>query len=187
MATQMLPLLTVADLDALPEDDNKYELISGDLYVSRAPHIHHQLAISNIVIAIGSYLTTNPIGKIAPGPGVIFSEYDAVIPDLIYISNERFAKIVSPEGKLMAAPDLAIEILSMGSENVRRDRVLKRRLYGEYGVNEYWIVDSFTLSVEVYRLQEDGLTLIERLRVGETISTPLLSNFSLNVADIFQF
>ena len=75
----------------------------------------------------------------------------------------------------------------MVSENVLRDRVLKRRLYGEYGVNEYWIVDSFTLSVEVYRLQDDGLMLIERLRVGETINTPLLSNFSLNVADVFQF
>ena len=87
----------------------------------------------------------------------------------------------------MAAPDLAIEILSMGSENVRRDRVLKRRLYGEYGVNEYWIVDSFTLSVEVYRLQDNGLTLIERLRVGDAVTTPLLPDFSLNVADIFQF
>jgi Uma2 family endonuclease len=187
MATQMLPLLTVADLDALPEDDNKYELIAGDLYMSRAPHIHHQLVVTNITGAFFMYLLDNPVGKIVAGPGVIFSEYDAVIPDLIYISNERFAKVVSPEGKLMAAPDLAIEILSMGSENVRRDRVLKRRLYGEYGVSEYWIVDSFTLSVEIYRLQDDGLSLIEKLRVGDAINTPLLPNFSMKVSDIFQF
>ena len=187
MSTTVLPLLTVADLDALPEDDRKYELIGGELYVSRAPHIHHQLVVSNITGTFFVYLSKFPLGKIAPGPGVIFTEHDAVIPDLVFLSNERYKQVVSPEGKLMAAPDLAIEILSLGADNIRRDRVVKRRLYGEHGVPEYWIVDLFTLSVEIYRLQENGLALVETLKVGDTVTSPLLPGFALKVADIFQF
>lgn len=187
MPTTVLPLLTVADLDALPEDDKKYELIGGELYVSRAPHIHHQLVVSNITGTFFVYLSQFPVGKIAPGPGVIFTEHDAVIPDLVFLSNDRYKQVVSPEGKLTAAPELAIEILSLGADNIRRDRVVKRRLYGEHSVQEYWIVDLFTLSVEVYRLQENGLALVETLKVGETVTSPLLPSFALKVADIFQF
>jgi Uma2 family endonuclease len=187
MSTTVLPLLTVSDLGALPEDGQKYELISGGLYVSRAPHIHHQLAISNITIAFGAYFSKNPIGKIAPGPGVIFTEYDAVIPDLVFLTNASYERVISPEGKLTAAPELAIEILSAGTDNVRRDRVVKRRLYGEHGVQEYWIVDMLTLSVEVYRLQGSNLELIETRKVGDAVTSPLLPDFKLQVADIFQF
>ncbi|MBV9209591.1 MAG: Uma2 family endonuclease [Acidobacteria bacterium] len=187
MSTTVLPLLTVSDLGALPEDGQKYELINGGLYVSRAPHIHHQLAISNILFAFWTYLKTDSIGKIVPGPGVIFTEYDAVIPDLVFLTNESYRQIISPEGKLTAAPELAIEILSLGADNVRRDRVVKRKLYGEHGVKEYWIVDLLTLSVEVYRLQGSSLELIETQKVGDEVTSPLLPDFALKVADIFQF
>ena len=187
MSVTVLPLLTVSDLGALPEDGQKYELIGGGLYVSHAPHIQHQLAISNITVAFGSYLKTNPIGRIIPGPGIIFTEYDAVIPDIIFVTNATLKQIVSPEGKLTAATELAIEILSAGADNVRRDRVVKRKLYGEHGVKEYWIVDVLTLSVEVYRLQERGLELIETRKVGDAVTSPLLPDFKLQVADIFQF
>lgn len=187
MSVTVLPLLTVSDLGALPEDGQKYELIGGSLYVSRAPHIQHQLAISNITGRFYAYLSENFIGRIVPGPGVIFTEYDAVIPDLVFLSNESYGRIISPEGKLKAAPELAIEILSAGADNVRRDRVVKRKLYGEHGVKEYWIVDVLTLSVEVYRLQGSGLELIETRKVGDAVTSPLLPNFKLQVADIFQF
>ncbi len=187
MSTTVLPLLTVSDLGALPEDSQKYELISGGLYVSRAPHIHHQLIVSNITGRLFAYLSEFPIGKIAPGPGVIFTEYDAVIPDLVFLTNESYKQIISPEGKLTSAPELAIEILSAGVDNVRRDRVVKRRLYGEHHVQEYWIVDVLTLSVEIYRLKGDSLDLIETQKVGDDITSPMLPGFALKVADIFQF
>ncbi len=82
MATHIEPLLTVADLKALPEDDNRYELIAGDLYVSRAPHIVHQFAISNLLYAMMDYLRVNPIGRVIPEPGIILSDYDSVRPDI---------------------------------------------------------------------------------------------------------
>lgn len=185
MTTHIQPLLTIADLDSLPEDGNRYELIDGDLYVSRAPHINHQFAISRLLYAIMDYLNRNPIGKVIPEPGVIFSDYDAVIPDVVYVSNERFGKIVA-SGKFTAAPDLVIEILSPGSENERRDRNIKRRLYSVRGVREYWIVDVHASAVEVYRPHEANLNLVATLGGDDELTTPLLPNFSCKVARVFE-
>ncbi len=185
MAAHIQPLLTIADLDSLPEDGKRYELIDGDLLVSRAPHVNHQFAISKLLQALMNYLDLNPIGKVIPEPGVIFSDYDAVIPDVAYVSNERFGKIVA-SGKFTAAPDLVIEILSPGSENERRDRNVKRRLYSVRGVREYWIVDVQTSAVEIYRPHESNLNLIATLGGDDEITTPLLPGFSCKVARVFE-
>ncbi|HEY5402319.1 MAG TPA: hypothetical protein VIK24_05595, partial [Pyrinomonadaceae bacterium] len=76
-------LITVADLANYPDDDgNRYELIEGELFVSTAPGIPHQLVLHNLQIELAKYLTENPIGKLVPGAGAVFSNFDAVIPDL---------------------------------------------------------------------------------------------------------
>src|SRR5207237_6347194 len=88
MAARIEPLLTVADLDACPDDNNRYELIGGELFVSRAPGIPHQRVLNNLQLAFGDYLREQPIGIVVPGAGAVFSDYDAVIPDLAFVSNE---------------------------------------------------------------------------------------------------
>src|SRR5271170_5409486 len=87
--------LTNADLEAMPDDGNRYEVIDGELYVSSAPSFIHQTILTNIVIAFGDYLRKHPIGRIAPGVGVIFDDYDGVIPDLIFVTNERLRKTLA--------------------------------------------------------------------------------------------
>ena len=124
------PLLTVADLDAFPDDDgNRYELIEGELFVSRAPGIPHQRVLQNLQLEFGLYLKANPIGILVPGAGAIFSDYDAVIPDLAFVRNERWDEVVTGE-KFTGALDLVIEILSPGTQNRQRDLSAKRYLYG---------------------------------------------------------
>src|SRR5712672_2004031 len=152
MAARIEPLLTVADLDACPDDNNRYELIEGELFVSRAPGIPHQRVLSNLQLALGIYLKDNPIGLLVPGAGAIFSDHDAVIPDLVFVLNERWNQVVTGE-KFSGAPDLVIEIISAGAENRRRDLLVKRQLYGKHGVSEYWIVDQENRLLEVYRLR----------------------------------
>lgn len=182
---------TVDDLDLMPDDGRKYELIEGELFVSRAAHWNHQLLISNLIVAFGIYLKSNPIGKIVPEPGVIFSDEDAVIPDIVFSTFETIEEklIVKGkfEGKFNAAPDLAIEILSFGKRDIERDQVYKRKIYGKYGVNEYWIVDSRTDSIEVYRLQKEELKLMKRCRIDEEITSPLLPDFKLPPTEVFRF
>lgn len=185
MAARIEPLLTVADLDACPEDNNRYELIGGELFVSRAPGIPHQRVVLNLEIILNDYLREHPIGILVPGAGAIFSDYDAVSPDLAFVRNERWDQVVTGE-KFTGALDLVIEVTSPGAENRRRDLMVKRQLYGKYGVAEYWVIDSDNHQVEVYRLQDQRLENLETLSNSDELTTPLLPGFTLAVNQIFK-
>ena len=180
------PLLTVAYLETLPDDNNRYELIAGELFVSCAPGLPHQLALQRLQVAIVKYLETNPIGIVAPGAGAVFSDYDAVIPDLAFVLNERWEKIVAND-RFIAAPNLVIEVVSPGKENRNRDFKAKRGLYAKYGVEEYWIVDRDNRSVTIFRLQDESLEETGTLHDGDQLTSTLLPGFSLNVGSLFVF
>lgn len=184
MSAEIRPLLTVADLDLMPDDGNRYEVIEGELLVSRAPGLAHQRVSRNLLITISRYLEQHPVGEVLATPGVMFSELSGVIPDLIFISNERRLEIASGE-RVLGAPELVVEIVSPGAENARRDRVAKRQLYGRYGVEEYWVVDPEQRVVEIYRTQDGSLELAGSFTNEELITSPLLPDFACAAAAIF--
>lgn len=187
MASNIKHLMTVADLEALPYDETKrYELIEGELFVSCAPGLPHQLVLSNLLGEFTVYLKQNPIGLIVTGPGAVFSDYDSVIPDLVFVSNERWDSIVGNH-RFIAAPDLVIEIVSPGSENRSRDLKVKRRLYAKYGVQEYWIVDSEKRTVLVFRLKGNVLEEVSSLRSSDQISSPIFPGLVLKLNEVFKF
>ncbi|HZE71253.1 MAG TPA: hypothetical protein VE135_17210 [Pyrinomonadaceae bacterium] len=76
MASEIEHFITVTELETLPDDGNRYELIEGELFVSRAPGIPHQLVLQNLQIELANYLRRNPIGKLVPGAGAVFSNFD---------------------------------------------------------------------------------------------------------------
>jgi len=185
MASTIEPLLTIADLDVYPDDDgNRYELIGGELFVSRAPGIPHQRVLNNLQVEFSLYLRANPIGILVPGAGHILSDYDAVIPDLAFVRHERWEKVVTGE-KFTGAVDLVIEVLSPGRANRQRDLEAKRKLYAKYGVLEYWIIDTENQSVLVYRLLESTLEETADLSGDEMLTSTLLPDFRLRVSSVF--
>ncbi|HWX41197.1 MAG TPA: Uma2 family endonuclease [Blastocatellia bacterium] len=181
MAAKIEPILTIADLDAMPEDGNRYELIEGELFVSCAPNLKHQGILRDLIGLFLSYLDRYPIGQIYPGPGVIFSDFSGVIPDLVFVSNERLNEIAGGD-KIKGAPELIIEILSPGAENERRDRHVKRQLYKKYGVKEYWVVNVQRREIEVYRTAR--LRLVATLGIKDELTSPLLPGFRCPVKAI---
>jgi Uma2 family endonuclease len=185
MAAKIEPLLTVADLDACPDDNNRYELIEGELFVSRAPGIPHQRVLLNLEVELGLYLRGNPIGILVPGAGAVFSDYDAVIPDLVFVRNERWDEVVAND-RFVAAPDLVIEIVSQGKENRERDVSVKRQLYGKYGRQEYWIVDPKNSCLLIFRLVGQTLEEIAALTSHHELTSQILPGFSLKVGTIFN-
>ena len=185
MAAKIEPILTIEDLDACPDDGNRYELIGGELFVSPAPRIPHQLAVQNIQKAFLGYLQ-NSVGTIVPGAGAVFSEYDAVIPDLVFVRHERWGEVVS-DGKFVGGPDIVIEVLSPGPENRRRDLSIKRQLYGKYGVEEYWVVDSENCAVQIFQLRQGTLETVATLMDDDEIISPILPGFALKVSAVFKF
>ncbi len=102
------------------------------------------------------------------------------------MSNECLASGVDDAGHLTVAPELMIEVLSAGERNEQRDKKAKFKLYSLRGVREYWIVSWQQKTVEVYRRQETRLQLVATLLLEDTLTSPLLPEFELPVARIFQ-
>ncbi|BAC90288.1 Uma2 family endonuclease [Gloeobacter violaceus] len=176
---------TAADLDLLPDDGSRYEIVAGELLVSRAPHWGHQKACVRLCAALDAWSTATELGEASIAPGVLFGESDNVIPDVVWVSRGRLEVILDAAGHLTAAPELVVEVLSPGADNERRDRDLKLRLYSARGVREYWLVDWRAQQVEVYRREQASLALAATLLAGDTLTSPLLPGFAYPVAGIF--
>ena len=185
MSTQIEPIVTVADLEAMPDDGNRYEIIEGELFLSKAPGVPHQRVSGEVFDSFRSYLRKHPIGEVLATPGLILSGTDAVIPDLVFIVNERVSEVITGD-RLTAAPDLVVEILSPGPDNLRRDRVAKRQLYGRFGVKEYWILDPERRIIEVYVLRGRVLELATTLGEHDELRSPVLPGFSCRVQSFFK-
>ncbi len=184
MSAKVEPILTIDDLDALPDDDNRYELFGGELFVSRAPSLSHQRVLGNLHAILRVYLDQNPIGEVLLTPGVIFDQFNSAIPDAVFSSHQHINEIVSGE-RIVKAPELVIEIVSPGKENARRDREVKRQVYGKHGVKEYWVADPLNRSLEVYRLKRHNLALAETLLDEDNLTSAVLPGFKCQVRQIF--
>jgi Uma2 family endonuclease len=172
----------------MPDDGGwkRYEIIDGDLYVSRAPHIRHQVAGGNIHVELTIWSRQTQLGQAFQTPSVIFTPNDAVIPDVVWVSRDRLANGIDAAGHLIVAPELIVEILSPGDLNEQRDKEFKLKLYSLHGVQEYWIVSWQRQTLEIYRRSEAQLQLVGTLLVGDTLTSPLLPGFSTPIAQIFQ-
>ena len=176
---------TSADLDLLPESSNRYEIIDGELFVTRAPHWGHQKATGNITAELRNWSVATGLGEAVQAPGLIFSDADNVIPDLVWISQERLASGLDTSGHLIVSPELVVEVLSSGTENERRDREVKLKLYSTRGVQEYWIINWRSPQVEVYRREKATLTLVCTLFPGDELVSPLLPGFVCAIDRLF--
>ena len=126
------------------------------------------------------------IGHAVFAPGLVFSQYEDVAPDVVWISNERLAGGLDENGHLRIAPELIVEVLTPGEEDERRDRIVKLDLYSRRGITEYWILNWQERWIEVYRQGNARLRLVNRLVESDTLESPLLPGFSCSVAALFE-
>ncbi len=177
---------TYEDFLLFPDDGRRHELIDGEHIMSPSPITKHQRILVNLTIVIGSFLRQHrKMGKMFVAPmDVVLSDFDVVEPDLLFIASEH-ASIIT-EKHIMGVPDLVVEILSASSR--KTDEVIKRRLYEQYGVKEYWIIDPELETVKVYRMQSAGFVRIAELsmEVGGTLTTPLIPEFIIPLSEIFE-
>jgi Uma2 family endonuclease len=178
--------LTYDDFLLFPDDGMRHELIDGEHYVTASPNTKHQRVSGNLYWLIRSYLEEHRIGRLFYAPfDVLFSRFDVVEPDLLYMSNARAAEILTAQ-HVKGSPQLVIEI---GSPSTRgRDETIKRRLYERSAVDEYWVVDPDVDLVRVYRRTGDRFARPTELSLeaGDVLTTPLLPGIELKLADIFR-
>jgi len=178
--------LTYDDFLLFPDDGKRHELIDGEHYLTPSPSLKHQKVSGDLYLLIRTWLEQHPIGQIYYAPfDVVFSRFDVVEPDLLYMSNERAAEVLT-KANVQGAPELMIEIGSPGTR--QRDETIKRRLYERSGVSEYWVVDPEIDVIRVYRRGAEGFVRPHEMRAeaGDTLTTPLLPGLSLPLSRIFR-
>ena len=129
---------TANDLEDLPDDGQRYEVIDGELFVTPSQSLPHQRAVWELARLLGDYVRNEHAGDLIIAPAdVRFSNNRIVQPDMFVIPlvEGRRAKRFEDVGRLL----LAVEVLS--ASTARADRVDKRVLFRDEGVAEYWIVD----------------------------------------------
>jgi Uma2 family endonuclease len=124
-------LFTVDDLDRMPDDGRRYELVDGVLIVSPAPRLPHQEVLGELYVQLRQAC---PRGLAAVlGPGVRMSDDTELIPDLVVIYREQLTarRITQP-------PLLAVEIQSPSTALF--DLNTKKAVYERFSIESYWVV-----------------------------------------------
>ncbi|MEH2351252.1 MAG: Uma2 family endonuclease [Nostoc sp.] len=177
---------TTQDVELLPENEGtRYEIVDGELFMTRAPHFKHQQTCGKIFGQLNIWSEFTGLGEAVINPGILFSESDNVIPDVVWATKETLALTLDEAGHLTGAPDLVVEVLSASNEDLRRDKEAKLKLYSSRGVKEYWIADWRSRKLEVYRREQSQLNLVATLFSNDNIISPLLPGFSCTVNQFF--
>lgn len=148
---------TVEEVQAFPDDGNRYELIDGELLVSPSPSWTHQKGVLELAVRLRDYVKAYPVADIVIAPAdVVYDSRTVVEPDVFAVPlvGGRRPRTWAEAGRLL----LAVEVLSPGT--ARADRTLKRRLYQRHDVPEYWIVDIDGRLVERWRPDDDRPELL---------------------------
>ncbi len=173
--------LTYEDYRNTPEDE-RYELLDGELVMTAAPNIVHQRVSGRLEWHLRAFVEERGLGEIFDAPtDVVLSDTDVVQPDLLFVSRER-ADIVTADN-VQGAPDLVVEVLS--PTTARRDWRVKLDLYSKHGVREYWLVDPQTEIVWVLLPDGGSLEVAAIYGEGDTLTSPTLEGFSLGLDEIF--
>lgn len=175
------PGLTYADYAKLPGDE-RHELIDGELTPMTSPKEIHQ----KLLLLLGSrllwFVLERRLGAVYAAPfDVVLSDANVVQPDLIFVSNER-SHIIT-EDNVRGAPDLVVEILSPSTADY--DRTVKRDIYARHGVSECWLIDPSARTATVLTLGADGYDTHAVHGEGDTLTSPTLAGFSLNLGELF--
>ena len=172
---------TYEDYCNAPED-KRYELHDGDLILVPSPKERHQTTTLDLAAEIRHFARRTGIGRAFIAPfDVVLSDTDVVQPDVMFVSNQRL-DIITPDN-IRGAPDLVIEVLSPSTAH--RDRTFKRALYARHGVSEFWLVDTDAHTIEVLLLGPNGYDVAAAYGAGQSLTSPTLADFSLNIDDLF--
>ncbi|MDN5798338.1 MAG: Uma2 family endonuclease [Intrasporangium sp.] len=139
--------LVRADLEAMPDDGHRYELIDGVLIVTPAPALEHQRVVGRLHLLLSA--------ATAPGIEVILAPFAVALaddtelqPDLIVARTADF----TPR-ELPGPPLLAIEVLSPSTRRI--DLTLKRDRLEAAGCPAYWCVDPVAMALTAWELEDE--------------------------------
>jgi Uma2 family endonuclease len=166
-------LFTVDELDRMPDDGRRYELLDGVLIVSPRPRVLHQEVAFQLAVKLQEVCPAHL--RVIPEPAVQLTRITEFDPDIVVIRREllREAKVTEP-------PLLIVEVRSPGTALIDLNR--KKSAYEQFGVPSYWIVDPDLDRPELtaFELGADG-RYGEVGRVHGTTPFPALRPFAVDI------
>ncbi len=154
-------LFTVDDLEAMPDDGNRYELFDGSLHVSPAPGARHQKIVAKLVVALDS--ACPPELHVLPAPFAVRpSPTTELQPDILVAREEDLTEKLLP-----VAPVLAVEVLSPST--VLNDLNNKKAVYERMGVPSYWVVDPQQPGITVFELVDGKYDQVAEVKDGDVL------------------
>jgi len=163
------------------EDDQRYEIIGGHLFMAPAPDTWHQDWLGDLYSLLRSFVKMNKLGRLFFAPvDVVLDQENTVQPDLVFVSSKNVGMIQARA--IFGTPDLVVEVVSPTSD--RRDRSQKKELYARFGVKEYWIGNAAKRSLEIFILMEGRYELHGAAEQKGKLSSLVLTGLKFDVADI---
>lgn len=175
------PLGAEAIFDTPEGDGNRYEIISGELFVTASPSLRHVKVIERLGKWLDAILEARGLGEVYINPvDVRLTPFDVVVPDLFVLTAERAH--LFDERWVTGPPDLIIEALSPSTRG--RDLHAKFQLYARTGVREYWVVDADHETVQAYALTANGSYELIPVPDGRVVSR-VIPGLDFAMTDLF--
>lgn len=171
---------TYADLAAMPDDGNRYEIIGGELIVAPAPTTNHQRVVNRLSTLLTFHVWERDLGEVFTAPlDVVLSPYNTIQPDILFIAGDR--SHITDGRTIAGAPDLVIEVLSGRTRGV--DLVRKKAMYATAGVREHWIADPVSRTLTLFALVNGEYEPMAQ--ADGTARSVTVSGFEIAAADVF--
>ena len=181
-SSSVMDRISTAEYFAGPVTTARQSLIDGVHVREPSPQYGHQAAVTRLTVLLDHVARDGSKGLVCVSPlDVVLDAGRAIVlqPDVLFVSAARRHSV---SDRVHGAPDLAVEVLSTRTE--RRDRLVKLRLYGKYGVRECWLVDTHRRSVECVTFE--GRLRRRTFRGGEAIESATLGPLPFSAADVFD-
>ncbi len=170
------------------DDEQRVELYDGEIDEMGSPKVWHQELLFRMAVLLELWAREHDGGKVLMSPVDLYiSEQQFLVPDLCFYSRARVEneRIEREDGQcLVAPPDLVVEIVSPSS--ARNDRVRKTRLYAEFGVKHYWIIEPERQTLETLELKDARYFLGATLTEEDTLESSLFPGLQISLAALFQ-
>lgn len=127
------PMLTVEDMEKMPDDEFRYELDDGVLIVSPPPSRLHQLAVTRLAVVLSAACPTGLV--VLAGVGVNISKFQHRVADVAVVRADSFESVFQE-----TPPELVVEVASPRTRLYERNR--KMDVYQGFGIPVYWIVEA---------------------------------------------
>lgn len=173
--------LTGEQFDALSYDEGRqWELLNGELIPVSSPTLRHQKIVYRILAALNRYLESTNARDLAT-QDVEFSLADdcRLRPDVAVLTGAKATNVDLDRTPIPGSPDIAIEVISPSER--ASDSQGKVRAYLQHGTAEVWQVYPTFRTIQIHRTE-----LTHTLEADATLTTPLLPNFALPVAGLFE-